>query len=214
MNVLLLVSFVILALSVFAAACAYGYEFYLKGVREARTAELTAAQQAVNIDTVEEYIRLKNRLNSVETLLDQHVELSEFFSMLESKTLASVRFSSLSIAVGDDRTGEIEIQGTARSFNALAAQSTQLASEKRLKRAIFSDIVLNANGTVGFSLSAIVDPRLITSADVLPGISEPESAALPEAPAAETQAPAANIAPAVTVPPARSTTTATTTPAL
>jgi len=191
----MLIALVILGLSIVVAGGVFAYEFFLKGSREAKTAQLEAAQKAVNIDTVEEYIRLKNRLGSIETLLNGHVELSEFFTMLETRTLANVRFNSLSVSVAEDRTAEIEMSGVARSFNALAAQSTQLASERRLKRAIFSDIVVNTNCTVGFSLTAVVDPRLITSADVLPGISEPDPV-VSEAP----EATGANIAEPAQVP--------------
>ncbi len=190
-----------------AAACAlmaaavFGYEFYLKSAHDAKAAQLTEAQKAVNIDTVEDFIRLRSRLTALETLLDNHVILSEFFDLLEIRTLQSVRFSALRVSVDDDRSAEIQMEGVAKSFNALAAQSTQFAAEKRIKRAIFSDIALNTNGTVGFSLTATVDPRLITSAEVLPGISEPEApasatnivpATIPGLPAATTTNAAAN----------------------
>lgn len=174
----MLIAVALALLSILASAGVFGYEYYLKGVKVAKAEELERAQKAVNIDTVEGYIRLKNRLSTATTLLDQHIELSEFFDVLEQRTLQNVRFNSLTIAVDDDRSAEIEMEGVARNFNALAAQSQEFATEKRIKRAIFSGIDVNENGTVSFSLNAIVDPRLITSSDVLPGIQEPT---LPEA---------------------------------
>lgn len=201
-NLLMLLGVAIAGVSVVLAGGVFALELYLKSARDTKAAELARAQQAVNIDTVEEFIRLRNRLASVETLLNQHVQLTEFLGVLEARTLQTVRFNRLSVAVGDDRSAEIEMEGVARSFNALAAQSTQFAAEKRIKRAIFSDIAVNENGTVGFSLTATLDPRLITSADVLPGISEPAST--PAVPAIQPTAPAtssaATTSPASTTP--------------
>lgn len=54
------------------------------------------------------------------------------------------------------------MSGTARTFNALAAQSSVFAGEKRIKRAIFSDIRINDNKSVSFSLEADLDPKLLT----------------------------------------------------
>lgn len=178
---------VIAIISVILAAAVFGYELYLKNARDQKSASLTEAQKAVNVDTVEEFIRLKNRLNTVETLLNQHVGLSEFFDTLEARTLQTVRFSGLSVVVEDDRSAEITMEGVARSFNALAAQSSAVAAEKRIKRAIFSDISVKANGTVAFTLTATLDPRLITSGEVLPGIPDTPTtlpASVPAAPAA------------------------------
>lgn len=196
MNILFIVGGIVAIISIVLAAGVFGYEMYLKNARDQKSAQLAAAQKEVNIDTVEGFIRLKNRLNTVETLLNQHVALSEFFDTLESRTLQTVRFSGLSVAVEDDRSAEIKMEGVARSFNALAAQSSAIAAEKRIKRAIFSDISVNENGTVAFSLTATVDPRLITSGDVLPGI--------PDAPAT---------LPAATTPPTPTSTPAATAPA-
>ena len=210
MNVFFIIGGVIAIISIALAAAVFGYELYLKNARDQKSADLTEAQKAVNLDTVEEFIRLKNRLSTVETLLNQHVGLSEFFDTLEARTLQTVRFSGLSVAVEDDRSAEIKMEGVARSFNALAAQSSAIAAEKRIKRAIFSDISVKTNGTVGFTLTATLDPRLITSGEVLPGIPDTPTtlpaATAPSAPAA-TSSPVSTPAAATTTRAASTTTT-------
>lgn len=211
-NIFFIVGGVIAIVSVALAAGVFGYEMYLKNARDQKSANLTQAQKDVNIDTVEGFIRLKSRLNTVQNLLDQHVMLSEFFDTLESRTLQTVRFSGLSLAVEDDRSAEIKMEGVARSFNALAAQSSMIAAEKRIKRAIFSDISVNENGTVAFSLTATIDPRLITSGDVLPGI--PDTATTLPAPAASTAPVAPTTATTSPVTPAAPRTASTTQPQL
>ena len=189
-NLFIIIGGIVAGLAIVAAAGVFGYEWYLKGARDQKLEALTEAQRSVDIDTVEGFIRLKNRLNTAETMLNQHIMLSEFFDALESKTLQTVRFSGLTVTVAEDRSAEIQMEGVARTFNALAAQSASIAAEKRIKRAIFSDITVNENGTVGFSLNATVEPRLITSGEFLPGIPDTASpvAAPQETPVATTSA--------------------------
>lgn len=204
LNILLIGSSVLLGIGALVCAGIFGYEIYLTSARDAKQAELAAAQKAVDIDTVEGFIRLRDRLSATKSILNQHVELSEFFDVLEARTLRTVRFSNLIISVSGDRSAEIQVEGTARSFNALAAQSAAIAAEKRIKRAIFSGISVNDNGTVAFSLTASLDPRIITSGEILPGISDEEPAA-PVAPVPS--APASPVSPG----PAAATSTGTTT---
>ncbi|HWH16385.1 MAG TPA: hypothetical protein VNU25_02265 [Candidatus Paceibacterota bacterium] len=210
LNLLLIGSSIVLAIGTLTCAGIFGYELYLKGARDAKQAELAAAQRAVDIDTVEGFIRLRDRLSATESILNQHVELSEFFDVLEARTLQTVRFSNLTVSVSGDRSAEVQMEGVARSFNALAAQSASIAAEKRIKRAIFSDIAVNENGTVGFSLTATLDPRIITSGEILPGITDEEPVA---APAAQPAAPASPLSPgpATTTAPAAAPRPATTT---
>lgn len=182
-NILLIISAVILGLAVLGCAGIFGYELYLKNQRDTKQAELVAAQRAVDVDMVEGFIRLRDRLQATESILDNHVQLSEFFNVLEDRTLQTVRFSALQIAVNEDRSAEIQLEGSARTFNALAAQSAAIAAEKRIKRAIFADIAVNQNGTVGFTLTATIEPRLITSGEPLPGIPDPDPVTAPAAPA-------------------------------
>lgn len=195
-SVLLLIAIAVAGISALVAAGVFGYELYLKSARDAKSAELLQAQRSVNLDVVEGFIRLKNRLVEVERMLNDHIELTKFFTVLEAKTLQTVRFNTLSLSVNEDRSAEVTMEGVARSFNALAAQTTAIASEKRIKSAIFSDISVNTNGTVGFSVTATLDPRLITSAEAFPGISEPSSGTVPPPVVNEPVAP--NLQPATT----------------
>lgn len=159
-NYLLLVSLGVFGLAVLASGFVFGYEYYLKSVKSARASELAAATAAINENTVEEFVRLRDRFISARELLNQHVTLSRFFSLLESITITNVRFTSLELSVENDVT-RIEMEGVARSFNALAAQSAKFAAQKDIRRAIFSDISINQNGSVSFILTAELDPDLI-----------------------------------------------------
>ncbi len=161
-NTFLVLSLFILGIAILASGGVFGYEQYLMNVRETKSAEVKKAQENIDVTTVEEFIHTRDRFKAAEGVLDSHVAASNFFDLLESLTLQNVRFSSLSFTVTEDRSAQIQMSGTARTFNALAAQSSVFAGEKRIKRAIFSDIRINDNKSVSFSLEADLDPKLLT----------------------------------------------------
>lgn len=203
-NYFLIISLGFLGLAVLAAGLVFGYEYYLKSMKQARAAELAAATAAINEDTVEEFVRLRDRFVSAQELLDKHIVLSRFFSLLESITAVNVRFFSLDLAVGEGGATRIEMEGVARSFNALAAQSAAFASQKDIRRAIFSDISVNQNGTVSFLLTAELDPDLVRLPKAAVSTTPP--------PTTEPAQPAGTTTPPAAEPPAQATTSATTTP--
>ena len=151
------------------AAGVFAYNRFLLHTLAAKQAQLTTAQSQVDENTVEEFIRLRDRLSSGKDLLDNHVVLSQFFDTLESLTLQNVQFTDLKLSVAGDHTATIEMTGTAKNFNALAAQSNAFAANKLIKRAIFSDITLTDSKAVSFKLTADVDSKLIVQQNATAG---------------------------------------------
>jgi|CXWL01.1.fsa_nt_gi hypothetical protein len=162
-NLFFIVTVLICGFAVLVSVGVFAYDRYLKHVVSVKTGELMTAQAAVNQDTVEEFIRLQNRLVTGKTLLSNHIVLSQFFDTLEALTLANVRFESLKLSVAGDHTAQVDFNGVAKNFNTLAAQSNTFAGEKRIKRAIFSGITLTKGNQVEFRLTADLDPRLVLS---------------------------------------------------
>jgi hypothetical protein len=160
-NIFLIASCIFTGIMLFIAAGVFAYDKYLASTLDKKEIQLAQAQASVNEDTIEEFVRLRDRLSSGKELLNNHVVLSQFFDSLESLTLQNVSFGGMSFIVAGDRTAKLEMDGTARNFNALAAQSNAFAAEKRIKRAIFSGITLNESNQVGFTLTADIDSRLV-----------------------------------------------------
>ena len=161
-GILSLIAFFLAGAALVASGAVFAYERYLTGARDTKAAELADAEQKISRDTVEEFVRLRDRLASAEAIMENHVTLSSFFSLLETLTLQNVRFGSLALTVEDNRTAELKLTGVARNFNALAAESAALAAERAVKRAVFSDIKVENDGFVGFSLSALLEPDVVT----------------------------------------------------
>ncbi len=179
-NMFMVIATGMLVISIVLGIGVFAYSHFLKSESASKAEELQAAQAGVSEETVEGFIRLRNRLTSSQTILNDHVMLSQFFDSLEEITLEGVRFSSLTVDVLEDRTAEIELTGTARNFNALAGQSAAFAAEKRIRQAIFSDITANDRGAVTFSVTAVLHPAFVRLPAGVP------ASWAPAAPAAET----------------------------
>lgn len=161
-NPFLTLSYLILGVSLLAAAGIFGYQYFLTGVAQQKAQAVKAAQNAIDQATVTSFIRLRDRFTAAQQVLSNHVVLSQFFTDLENLTLQGVRFTNLTLTVADDRTAVIALSGTAKSFNTLAAQSQSFATDTRIKRAIFSGITVNGkDNSVSFNVSASLDPSLI-----------------------------------------------------
>lgn len=194
LNPFLALAYIILGLVTLAAAGVFAYQFYLEGVAKKKANDVAIAQQSIHQATVTEFIRLRDRFTTAKGILNQHIALSQFFNVLENLTLQGVTFKRLSITVHDDRATDITLGGTARSFNTLAAQSAAFASDKRIKRAIFSGITAAdaaGGGGINFEVRAELDPTLVVEQALV-------NSPLPQAPAPS--APVATTSTATTTP--------------
>lgn len=145
-----------LAISVFI------YGRILLAEKTSKDAALVKAESSIDSATVIGFVRLRDRLTSGQTLLQNHVALTGFLAALEALLPSSVRFTSLHVTIDDARKAKLEGTGTAKSFNALAAASTAFAADGRIRGAIFSNIVVNKDDSVSFVISATIDQKAIT----------------------------------------------------
>lgn len=208
-NLFLVVSLIIAGVVVALAAGTFLYNRFLLQTLASKQTQLSQAQGQVDENTIEDFVRLRDRLSTSKGLLTNHVVLSQFFDTLEALTLQGVRFDDMKLTVAGDKSAKLEMSGTAKSFNSLAAQSNALAGEKRIKRAIFSDITVTAGKLVSFKMTADVDSKLVVEGNA-PLHSNTAPAAT--APVKSTVATTTGVtAPAKTAPAAPSTTSPATT---
>jgi hypothetical protein len=168
MDLFLVVALVVAATAIVAAGAAYGYQKYLSYQLEQKMQLLSESQARVDEDQIEEFVRLRDRLASGNELLTNQVTLSKFFDSIEDLTLQNVRFNSLELVIAGDGSAKLDVEGTARNFNTLAAQSNAFAGERGIRRAIFSGITLTDTRQVSFRLTADIDPRLIVAGKDVP----------------------------------------------
>jgi len=161
-NMFLIVSLIIAGIAIILSILVFAYAHLLSGQVAQKSAALKQAESSVSEDTVDSFIRLQDRLNQAQTVLNDHVLLSQFLDTLSTLTLTDVRFAALQLTLADDHSASIKMTGTAATFNALAAQSASFATQPLIKQAIFSGITADpATGVVTFTLTATLDPKLV-----------------------------------------------------
>jgi hypothetical protein len=187
-NVLLITAVVILVLTLLIAAGTFLYVLFLQSEENAKGQQVITAQKSVDQNTVDQLVRLQKRLDAATAVMDQHVELSQFFTLLSSITAQGVYFNGITVEVADDRSATITMTGVAQDFNTLAYQSNVFASQKYIKSAIFSNIAVNKGNTVSFSLTANLDPAIVIESTAP---QTPQAAPVTTAPQSSSAAPVA-----------------------
>lgn len=149
----------VLGVVVILALLLFAYGRVLVAQKSSKDAALAKAEASIDPATIEQFVRLRDRLTSSTQLLNQHQAFSAVLNTLGTLLPTTVQMVSLHLAI--DSAGLPTLQGTgvAKSFNALAAASTAFAKDGRIKDVIFSNISVAKNG-VSFSLAASIDPKL------------------------------------------------------
>jgi hypothetical protein len=156
----------VLAYVLLGIVCAIAIGIFIYGrvltsVHASKEAELSAVQATIDPATIETFVRLHNRLESSRSLLGAHPAFSKVFASFEKIIPMKTRFTSLRFAMQEDGSASVDGTGVAQSFNVLAATSQMFASDTRIKNAVFSNIRVNKDGSVVFSLSAKIDQKNI-----------------------------------------------------
>jgi hypothetical protein len=108
---------------------------------------------------VETVLVLQKKLDSVKTLLDNHIYWTEFFNFLEENTLADIFFDGFA----GDTGGTYKLGGTASDFRTIADQLRFLKENKLVEKAVTSGGETKSDGTqtsvsrVMFELDLSVD---------------------------------------------------------
>lgn len=160
-SVVAALGYFLLLLALVAAAGVFLYGRLLASEQATSAANLAKAESSIDEPTIEGLVQLRDRLTTAETLLNSHLALSGLFDLLESVTPADASFSSIHVSFDQNGNAVLVANGTARSFNSLAAASNDFSMDARLKNTIFSNLQIGASGSVGFVLTAMLDPKLI-----------------------------------------------------
>lgn len=154
-------AYMILAVSFVLALSVFFYGRILEANLSAKGDALAKAEAAIDPVTVQSFVQLRDRLNSSQILITNHVALTGFFSTFESLLPSTVRFTSLHVAIDTTGAAKVEGSGVAKSFNALSVASGAFATDGRIKDVIFSKMNINRDSSVSFGFSATLDPKII-----------------------------------------------------
>lgn len=187
-GLLFLIALLIFIASIVAAGGSFLYTQYLNTSIASKSKSLALAEGAFDPSTIQDLVRLDSRLKQSTILLASHVAVSGVFALLAQETLAQVSFSDFEYDLNPDGTAKITMTGSADSFSTVALQSDQFGADTLLKNVVFSDITVGTNGRIGFSVTADLDPSVISytnslaasvpAATITPGVSSTTTAAL------------------------------------
>ncbi len=123
---------------------------------------LVAARGSFELSTIAELKKVSGQTSLANNLLNRHIAMSKFLEALGRATYENVSFSSLALHANDPSSPVvISLAGIAASYNSLILQSAYFEDLQFLQSPQFSNFTLQKNGSVGFSFSAIVDPKLV-----------------------------------------------------
>lgn len=169
MSIFMFVSVIIFIASIAGAVFSLLWKNVLIKSQENYKVQLADSEKRFNITLIEELKKANTKIDLTKTLLKNHLAVSELFSIISRLTIEGVRFTSFDFsAPTKDVDGiKISMRGVGNSFSAIAfqskvfGQSQKYGTNKILKNPVLSDLVLDPNGNVSFTFTAI-----ISSADV------------------------------------------------
>jgi len=163
-NILSLIAGTMIIITLVVAGGVFGYKILLNKKIEAISIEVSNKEKTFDYGTIESIVLVDKQLKSAETLLKNHVAVSNVFTILEDATIKNVRFLNFSFTYLSPTKVALSMKGEARSFGAVARQaevfSTATTTAQYFKDTLFSDFNLDQSGNVTFSFLATLDPRL------------------------------------------------------
>lgn len=161
-GLLFFLALIIFVMSMVAAGAAYGAARYLDSQIAKKDVMLQKDEGAFNASTIQELVRMDIRIAQARSLVQKHISPSALLFFLSTITLERVQFTSFNFSLNAGGGASLSLNGTADSFSGVALQSDQFNTSKVLKDVVFSGISVNESGKITFSVSATVDPDLIS----------------------------------------------------
>lgn len=182
-----LISVVLLVASGALAVGVFLYSQYLQSSLKSKADQLERASAAFEPSLIQELTRLDDRMRIASEILGRHIAPTAFFRMLESTTIQTTSFRSLSFDTVENNTITIKMSGVADSVNSIAFQADLFSKIGMITSPIFSNIDRQPDG-VRFDLAANINPTALGYAALVRGASS-------QLPPPQQQAPA-QVAPA------------------
>jgi hypothetical protein len=143
----------------------YAYEAYLQSAIGRKEEQLRQQRDAFAPEVIRDMSRLSTKLSVADRLLRDHVAVSEIFNLLQQVTLKTIQFNTFNFGSGQDGV-HVTLQGQGLSFSSVALQADEFARNPNFSDTMFSNFALDSRGNVTFSVSTLVNPRLISYREV------------------------------------------------
>jgi len=155
-NIFLLMAVVIFLTAIFASLGVFLLEKKTQADISQASAELEKEKENFGLGAIREFILASNRLQATDEIINNHINVSEVFRLLESDTLTEVIISNFSFRTEQEKV-MITARGSAPTYEHVAVQSQTYSENNKIGDLILSDVDQNREGGVAFNISFSVD---------------------------------------------------------
>lgn len=155
-RLLIFASLVFLAMVASYVGLEYGYKTILIGQKakaESQASELIAGVPKQKQEAVVDFY---SRLANIRSVLQRHIYMSRFLSLLEGATSKGVYFSSLDMSAAE---GEVKAVGVARNYEELSTQLKALAGAAGVREVTLKSAITTEGGQVVFDINFNFDRK-------------------------------------------------------
>jgi hypothetical protein len=167
-SVFMSLSVLLFILSLAGIGGAYAWKQYLLSSQKNYQQELAQRKEQFKVSSINKLKKISVQIDTTSELINRHVAISELFSIIQSLTVESVRFTSLNVTIPKEGSSvQISMSGLGKNLSAVAFQSDVLSHLEQyglrnvIKNPIITDPSLDPNTAVTFGFSAEIDPTLL-----------------------------------------------------
>ena len=160
-NLFLLIAVVIFLTALLASLFIYLWGRQLDAENSRALETLEKNRDSYGISAIEEFIDITNRLKSAELLLQNHVNVSGVFSLLEEDTLTDVYLTNFNFNTESSQV-LVSARGFAPTYAHVALQADQYSANNLINDLILSGVNQAREGGVQFDLNFAIDRDVLT----------------------------------------------------
>jgi len=138
----------------------YAYKSIVKSDIANLQAQLAAAGESIDKETIDEMDRYSKKLNIVKSIVLKHQVVSGFLASLASSTVSAVSFSEFNYDGLKPEGLGVKMTGKTNSYGSVALQESIFTKNPYWRSVSFSNLNLSDKGTVSFDVSVSVDPQI------------------------------------------------------
>ncbi len=156
----------IFVIAVVSSVGVFFYKGFLERGIENKSKILEKEKGGLDLALIQELSQFDKRMEVAKEILGNHTSLVYLFNFLEENTLKEVVFKSFDFEVNKEGY-KLILEGKANSYSSVAVQSDILGKNKNITDPIFSGLGVNSEGDIVFTVSMMIDPKLILYKDNL-----------------------------------------------
>ena len=122
--------------------------------------DLIKAMSPEKISLEKEILVSKNKIDNFSYLIEQHLEVSRVFEIIQKNCHPQVRFSKFDL---NSEQGKLLVSGQTQSFETLGQQILILREEDLINKVNLETLSMDKEGKISFDLSLSFEPNIFNN---------------------------------------------------